>query len=68
MERRSRSISDKLKRAQKKFLNGLETMISPALIATETRWKDTEYEVESEGACSRYEVEKPLLIAVNVQW
>ncbi len=45
MERRSRSISDKLKRAEKKFLVGLEGLVSPAVIKTEMKHKDLEYEV-----------------------
>ena len=56
MERRSRSISDKLKRAERTFLRGLEALVSPALSLTDQRWKDVEYEVLSD-ACFRYEVE-----------
>ena len=56
MERSSRSISDKLKRAERTFLRGLEALVSPALSLTDQRWKDVEYEVLSD-ACSRYEVE-----------
>lgn len=55
LERRSRSITERLKRAERGFLAGLESLVAPALTRTEGRGRDLEYEVLSD-ACSRYEV------------